>query len=115
VQVLPTTSQNYEVALFKNPTLTGASWSAVPSDSNVEFDVAATATTGGTIVQTNFVTASGSAGVSETSLPSDYNFDLQLGASIAGVSDIYTVAVRTVSGATTGDVVGSLSFYDLTQ
>jgi hypothetical protein len=115
VQVLPTTNQNYEVALFKNPTLTGASWSAVPSDSNVEFDVAATATTGGTIVQTNFVTASGSAGVSETSLPSDYNFDLQLGASIAGVSDIYTVAVRTVSGATTGDVVGSLSFYDLTQ
>jgi hypothetical protein len=25
------------------------------------------------------------------------------------------VAVRTVSGATTGDAVGSLSFYDLTQ
>jgi hypothetical protein len=115
VQVLPTTSQNYEVALIKNPTLTGASWSAVPTDSNVEFDVAATATTGGSIVQTDYVTASGSAGVSNTSLPSAYNFDLQLGASIAGTSDIYTVAIRTVSGATTGDAVGSLSFYDLTQ
>ncbi len=117
VQFLPTTSQNYEVALLKNPTLTGATWAAtVPSDSNVQYDVAATAISSvGTIVQTDYVTASGSAGVSQTSLPNDYNWDLQLGASLAGVSDIYTLAVRTVSGATTGDGVGSISFYDLTQ
>jgi len=116
VQVLPTTSQNYEVALIKNPTLTGATWaSTVPSDSNVEFDVAATATTGGTIVQTDYVTSTGSGGTSGTSFAAAYNFDLQLGASIGGTSDIYTVAIRTVSGATTGDAVGSLSFYDLTQ
>lgn len=116
VQVLPTTSQNYEVALIKNPTLTGATWaSTVPSDSNVEFDVAATATTGGTIVQTDYVTSTGSGGTSGTSFAAAYNFDLQLGASIGGTSDIYTVAIRTVSGATTGDAVGSLSFFDLTQ
>ncbi len=116
VQVLPTTSQNYEVALVKNPTLTAATWAAtVPSDSNVEYDVAGTAMTGGTIVETDYVTASGSGGVGPTSASTGYNWDLQLGASIAGTSDIYTVAVRTVSGATTGDVVGSLSFYDLTQ
>ena len=115
VQVLPTTSQNYEVALIKNPTLTAASWTAVPSDSNVEYDVSATATTGGTIVQTDYVTSSGSGGTQGLSAATGYNFDLQLGATIAGVSDIYTVAVRTVSGATTGDAVGSLSFYDLTQ
>jgi hypothetical protein len=115
VQVLPTTSQNYEVALIKNPTLTAASWTAVPTDSNVEFDVAATATTGGSIVQTDYVTSSGSGGTQGLSAATGYNFDLQLGATISGTSDIYTVAVRTVSGATTGDVVGSLSFYDLTQ
>ncbi len=116
VQVLPTTSQNYEVALYKNATLTGATWAAtVPSDSNVDYDVAATAMTGGTIVQTDFVTATGSGGVSETSLPNAYNWDLQLGATISGTSDTYTVGIRTVSGATTGDAVGSLSFYDLTQ
>ena len=116
VQVLPTTSQNYEVALIKNPTLTGATWAAtVPSDANVEFDVAATATTGGTIVQTDYVTSTGSGGTSGTSFAAAYNFDLQLGASIGGTSDIYTVVIRTVSGATTGDAVGSLSFYDLTQ
>lgn len=117
VQFLPLTSQNYEVALLKNPTLTGATWAAtVPSDSNVEFDVAATAISAvGTIAQTDYVTSTGSAGVSETSLPTGYNWDLQLGATIAGVSDIYTVAVRTVDGATKGSGVGSLTFYDLTQ
>lgn len=117
VQFLPLTNQNYEVALLKNPTLTGATWAAtVPSDSNVEFDVAATAISAvGTIAQTDYVTATGSAGVSETSLPTGYNWDLQLGVTIAGVSDIYTVAVRTVDGATKGSGVGSLTFYDLTQ
>jgi hypothetical protein len=115
VQMLPTTSQNYEIALVKNPTLTSASWVAAPTDSNVEYDVSAIAMTGGNIVQTDYVTASGSGGVGNTSEPTGYNWDLQLGASIAGVSDIYTLAVRVVSGATTGDAVGSLSFYDLTQ
>jgi hypothetical protein len=117
VQFLPLTNQNYEIALLKNPTLTGATWAAtVPSDSNVEFDVAATAiSASGTIAQTDYITASGSAGVSETAAPTGYNWDLQLGVSLAGVSDIYTLAVRTVDGATKGSGVGSLSFYDLTQ
>lgn len=117
VQFLPTTSQNYEVALLKNPTLTGATWAAaVDSDANVQYDVAATAISSvGTIVQTDYVTASGSAGVSQTSAATGYNWDLQLGSSLAGVSDIYTLGVRTVSGATNGDGVGSISFYDLTQ
>jgi hypothetical protein len=116
-QFLPTTSQNYEVVLLKNPTLTGATWAAtVPSDSNVEYDVAATAISNiGTIAQTDYVTSSGSGGTINTSSTLSYNWDLQLGVSLAGVSDIYTLAVRTVSGATTGDGVGSISFYDLTQ
>jgi hypothetical protein len=117
VQFLPLTSQNYEVALLKNPTLTGATWAAtVPTDSNVEFDVAATAISNvGSIVQTDYVTSTGSGGTQATAAPTGYNWDLQLGASIAGTSDIYTLAVRTVSGATNGSGVGSISFYDLTQ
>jgi hypothetical protein len=114
-QFLPTTNQNYEIALVKNTTLTTASWVAVPSDANVEYDVSSTSMSGGTICQTDYVTASGSAGVSNTSAPTGYNLDLQLGASLTGVSDIYTLAVRTVSGSTKGDGVGSLAFYDLTQ
>jgi hypothetical protein len=117
VQFLPLTSQNYEIALLKNPTLTGATWAAtVPSDTNVEFDVAATAISStGTIVQTDYITSSGSGGTANTAVETGYNWDLQLGATLAGVSDIYTLGVRTVSGATKGDGVGSISFYDLTQ
>ena len=115
-QFLPLTSQNYEVALIKNATLTAATWAAtVPSDSNVDYDVAATALSGGTIVQTDYVTSTGSGGTINTSSTVSYNWDLQLGATIAGVSDTLTLAVRTVSGATKGDGVGSISFYDLTQ
>jgi hypothetical protein len=116
VQFLPLTNQNYEVALLKNPTLTAASFTAMPSDSNVNYDVSATGITSvGTIVQTDYVTSSGSGGTTNTSVPTGYNWDLQLGATISGTSDIYTLAVRTVSGATKGSGVGSLSFYDLTQ
>lgn len=116
VQFLPLTSQNYEIALIKNPTLTSASWAAtVPSDSNVDYDVAATAMSGGTIMQTDYVTSTGSGGTVNTASAIDYNWDLQLGTTLAGVSDIYTLGVKTVSGATKGDGVGSISFYDLTQ
>ena len=117
IQFQPTSLQNYELALIKNPTLTGATFAAtVPSDSNVEFDVAATAiSAAGTIVQTGYIASSGGGGQASTLAPTGYNWDLQLGATIAGVSDIYTLGVRTISGATTGDGVGSISFYDLTQ
>jgi hypothetical protein len=116
VQFLPLASQNYEVALVKNCTLTGASWAAVDSDSNVEMDVSATAISAlGTIVQTDYVTSSGSGGTLNTSAPTGFNWDLQLGVSLSSVSDIYTLAVRTVSGATKGEGVGSIAFYDLTQ
>ena len=112
VNFLPTTTDNYQVALFKNGTLTGASYSAVASDANVEFDIAATAITGGTLVYAEFLTSrSGRSALSGAS--ASFNFDLQLGSSLTSVSDIYTLAVRTISG--TGGGIGSLSFFDLTQ
>lgn len=116
IQFQPTTLQNYEIALIKNPTLTGASWAAVASDANVEMDVSATAiSAAGTIVQTGYIANSGGGGQASTVSPTGYNWDTQLGVSLANVSDIYTLGVRTISGATTGDGVGSISFYDLTQ
>lgn len=110
--VLPTTNQNYEVALVKNATLTSASY-VTGSFDNVDYDVSATAMSGGTIMQSDFVTSSAQ-GRATLAAPTGYNFDLQLGVSLAGVSDVYTIAIRTVSGATTGDAFGALTFYDLT-
>jgi hypothetical protein len=110
--VLPTSTSavTFEVVLVKNPTLTGASWVASTSN-NVEQDLSATSYTGGTIVQQQFVLASTQ---SSTVIAGsgDYNWDLQLGADLAGTSDIYTLAVRCLSGTHTA--IGSLSFWDLT-
>ena len=107
---LPTTSDNYELALFKNTTLTTPTWTAVSSTSNVEQDLASTSMTGGTICYSEFTT--GKSGRVPLATGSGYNWDLQLGVSLAAVSDIYTLAARTISG--TGGGIGSLTFYDLT-
>lgn len=101
---------DYEVVLIKNPTLTSASFTS--NSTNVEIDVTATALTGGTIVDLDYVSGSNQ-GSGVVSTGDSYNFDLQLGASLAGVSDIYTVAARTISG--TDDIIGSMSYYDLTD
>lgn len=110
--VLPTatSSVTFEVAMIKNATLTGASWVA-SSSSNVEQDLSATALTGGTVIFSSYVVAS-----MQSSAPiangSDYNWDLQLGATLAGVSDTYTIAVRALTG--THNAIGTMSFWDLT-
>lgn len=110
--VLPsaTSSATFEVVMVKNPTLTGASWAATDS-SNVEYDISATSYTGGTIVHSNFVQESNQA-TSTVNNGGEYNWDMQLGATISGTSDIYTIAVRTLSG--THSAIGSMSFWDLT-
>ena len=114
IQVLPITSQNYEIFLIKNATLSGASWSAVSTDPNVEQDTSATSYTGGSIVQTDYLSSSGSGGNNPLVDPAGYNWALQLGASLAGVSDILTLAIRTIDSATpSGDCYGSVSFWDL--
>lgn len=110
VSVIPTTSDIFEVALIKNATLTGASYNTTDF-AHVDYDIAATALSGGTVVQSDFV-ASTNQSSGNLSAPTGYNFDLQLGVSIAGTSDVYTLAVRTMSGSG-GSVYGSMSFYDL--
>jgi hypothetical protein len=101
---------DYEVLLIKNPTLTGASFTSLST--NVEYDVTASALTGGTIVEQAYTSGSNQ-GSALASQGMDYNFDLQLGVSISGTSDIYTLAARTISGS--DDIIGALSFYDLTD
>ena len=112
VNFLPTTADNYQIALLKNGTLTSASYGAVSSDANVEFDITASAITGGTLVYSEFLTSkSGRSSLSGAAAA--FNFDLQLGASLTGVSDVYSLCARTVSGS--GGGIGLLSFFDLTQ
>jgi hypothetical protein len=112
LRVLPTSADNFEIRLIKNANLSGAVYSLVTSDTNVLFDINATAMTGGTITQINYA-ASSNQGTTPLNEAGVFNWDTQLGVSISGVSDVYTVGVRTFSGS--GNVVGSLTFFDLTQ
>ena len=110
--LIPQTSPaDYEFALIKNTTLTGASFTT-GTFSNVDFDVAATALSGGTIVDQGYLSSSNQSGgaFEQTEV---YNFDLQLGVTIGGTSDVYTLAARGLSG--TPDIIGALAFWDLTD
>jgi hypothetical protein len=113
--VMPTsTGDDFEVILAKNCTgLTSASWAAVASDANVEMDTSATAMTLGTIVDIQYVKATNQSS-GTINQPAGYNWDLQLGSSLTGTSDIYTLGIRVLSGSA-GAAIGSLTFYDLTQ
>ena len=100
----------YVIALFKNATLVGAAFTASESP-NVEFDVSATSMSGGLPVDFTYAFGSNQGG-GAVKIDSGYNWDLQLGRTQNKVSDIYTVAARTITG--TGDIVAALGFYDLT-
>ena len=100
----------YVIALIKNPTLVGAAFTASESP-NVEYDITATSMSGGQVVDFSYAFGANQAnGAVRTA--EGYNWDLQLGRTQNKVSDIYTVAVRTITG--TGGVVAALGFYDLT-
>jgi hypothetical protein len=110
--VLPQTAPaDYEVALIKNATLTSASYTT-GTFTNVDYDVAATALSGGNIVDVAYLSSSNQAG-GNIEQPISYNFDLQLGVTIGGTSDVYTLAARGLSG--TPDIIGALAFWDLTD
>jgi len=111
-QAFPTVTQNYEVVILKNATLTGASWATTVS-TNVQFDQTATALTGGVVVDQEYVSST-SQNRSAARVDVGYNWDLQLGSTIAGVSDVYTLAIRTLDATPSGDAWGAISFYDLT-
>ena len=100
----------YVITLFKNATLVGAAFTASESP-NVEYDITATSMSGGIPVDFTYAFGSNQSG-GAVKVSESYNWDLQLGRTQNKVSDIYTVAARTISG--TGDVVAALGFYDLT-
>jgi len=107
--VLGLTSDIFEYALIKNATLTGDSFDTTTFNS-VDFDVAATAMSGGTILRAEYLASTNQASP-QLDVNGDYNFGLQLGRTIGGTSDTLTVAARVLSG--TGDAIATMEFYDL--
>lgn len=124
INFMATAQGNYEVALIRNGTLTGATWAAgAISGGMVDVDTAATAVTATTdgIVQTDYVVSTNQ-GSTPIIAPFGYNFDLQIGvsASLTGngfsTSDVFTLAARGINlSPNPGSGIGSIAFYNLSQ
>jgi hypothetical protein len=97
----------YRVIL--NPTLTNADWTSAGTDSTVEYDLSATALSGGkTITQGIFVGSNKGGSAVVTS--NEIDFSQQLGRTIAGVSDIWCLAAMATTN--NDDAVGIVNWQE---
>jgi hypothetical protein len=106
VDVLSPTVNYYRWRLVLNPTLTGATWAGTSTSGTVEYDTAATAVSGGTELQTGYVS---SRELSELGADA---FAFQLGRTLTGVSDIVTLAMAATSN--NADVLAQIGWQEIT-
>jgi hypothetical protein len=97
----------YRVIL--NPTLTNADWTSAGTDSTVEYDISATALSGGTVVAQGVFVGSNKGGSAQVS-SNEVDFSQQLGRTIAGVSDIWCLAA--ISTTNNDDAVGVVNWQE---
>jgi hypothetical protein len=106
VDVLSPTVNYYRWRLVANPTLTGATWAGTSTSGTVEYDTAATGVSGGTELQTGYVS---SRELSELGADA---FAFQLGRTLAGVSDIVTLTMAATSN--NADVMAQIGWQEIT-
>jgi len=92
ISVMASAADNYRVQLILNGSLTGATFNSVATESIAEFDIAATALTGGTIISSTYVSQ-----VSRSIVSIDPDSLLKCVADIAGTADILTVYVTNIT------------------
>jgi hypothetical protein len=95
--------------IILNPTLTNANWTSTGTNSSVEYDLSATALTGGTVIDQGIFVGSNKGGAASIS-SSDVDFSNQLGRTIAGVSDIWCLAA--IATTNNDDAVASVSWQE---
>jgi len=104
---LSTSVNYYQYKLLLNTTLTGATWTGTSSTGTVEYDTGATASTGGTQIQSGYVSSRTQVELSALSF-----FQFQLGRTLAGVSDVITLVMATTSP--NADILAQLGWQELT-
>ena len=97
----------YRVIL--NPTLTGASWTSADTDSTVEYDLSATALSGGKVITQGVFVGSNKGGSAQVT-SNEIDFSQQLGRTIAGVSDIWCLAA--IATTNNDDAVGIVNWQE---
>jgi hypothetical protein len=96
--------------VYRNNTLTGASFVSAGSDSNVEYDLSATALSGGNKIMEGVFVGDNKGGASKISFE-DMNSQLQLTRSLgSSTGDIFTIAIRATTN--NDDAVGALNWQE---
>jgi hypothetical protein len=106
----PLSNGDYQMALFKNATVTGGSW-VTSETGNVQYNISSTDMVNGSVLWNEFFSATNKTTISGTIGGKERIF-LQLGRtnSSSPVSDIITVGVRNITGS--GSAIGSLAWFD---
>ena len=104
---LSTSVNYYQYKLLLNATLTGATWTGTSSTGSVQYDTGATSFTGGTQIQSGYVSARTQLELSALSF-----FQYQLGRTIAGTSDVVTLVAASTSP--NADLLAQLGWQELT-
>jgi hypothetical protein len=107
IDVLSPSVNYYRWVLLQNATLTGATFATTSPTGTVDIDLAATSISGGIEIQSGFAASRELAQLSAV----DY-FQFQLGRTVAGVSDIVTLAIAAT--ANNADVLAELGWQELT-
>lgn len=107
VDFLSTTVNYYQFKLLLNATLTGATWTGTSQTGSVQYDLGATAVTGGSQVQSGYISAREAIELSALSY-----FQFQIGRTLAGVSDVLTLVAAPTSP--NADLLAQLGWQELT-
>lgn len=99
----------FSYRIILNPTLTGDVWTSAGSDSNAEYDISATALSGGTVVDQGIFVGSNKGGSAQVTA-TDVDFSQQLGRTIGNVSDIWCLAALATTN--NDDAVGVVSWQE---
>lgn len=104
---LSTSVNYYQYKLLVNATLTGATWTGTSQTGSVDIDTGATSFTGGTQLQSGYVSSRTQLELSALSF-----FQFQLGRTLAGVSDVVTLVMA--STGPNADILAQLGWQELT-
>ncbi len=107
IDFLSTSVNYYQFKLLLNANLTGATWSGTSETGSVQIDTGATAVSGGTQVQSGFISARTQVELSALSF-----FQFQLGRTITGTSDTLTLVAASTSP--NADLLAQLGWQELT-
>lgn len=121
--VIPTSAEffgvsnntRYRYKVVVGPTLTGASWQSYSADSSVEYDISATAMSGGIDATMGYLNISAGAGGNTTELKSSDIFKFQLERNNFLGSNKGFVFTLAAAGAAAGDdAIGALTWEEIT-